>query len=131
MRKLLATILAFIYLVSVTGVTVHRHYCMDQPAGWGVFKNNSAVCPACGMQKSEKDNGCCKDELAFFKNTSDQQGMEATLQLAQPVLAVMPARFTGVLFTCPLSKTDKISRFIPPGPEISPPAYILHCVFRI
>lgn len=131
MRKLPATILAFIYLLSVTGVTIHRHYCMDQPAGWGVFKDKSAVCPVCGMEKSEKDNGCCKDEISFFKNTSDQQGIEAAKQLAQPVLASIPAPFFESIYISPVSETDKISCIIPPGPGISPPACILHCVFRI
>ena len=131
MRKLAATILAFIYLFSITGVTIHRHYCMDQPAGWGVFKNNSAVCPACGMEKNETDNGCCKDELSFFKNTSDQQGIEAAKQLAPPVLASIPAPFIGSVYISQVSETDKQPCIILPGPDISPPACILHCVFRI
>lgn len=131
MRKWPATILAFIYLLSVTGVTVHRHYCMGQPAGWGIFKNNSAVCPACGMEKTETDNGCCKDESAFFKSISDQQGMEAAGQLTEPSVATMAVPFSGFTMTCPFNKTDNRFRFIPPGPDISPPSYILHCVFRI
>jgi hypothetical protein len=82
MKKFFLTILAFVYISSSTGAPIHMHYCMGELADWGLGHNKSKTCGKCGMDKSdEKDNGCCKDEQKFIKNTTDQKVVESSFQL--------------------------------------------------
>lgn len=94
MKKVLAAILAVLYLGTSTGATVHIHYCMGELADMGLGKNKSKTCGKCGMEKSdEKDNGCCKDEQKFIKNTTDQKVAETGIQMMQLASNVLPVSF--------------------------------------
>ncbi len=94
MKKPVVLILSFIYLFSVTGATVHMHYCMGKLADWGLWNNESKTCGGCGMEKTdEKDNSCCKDEHKFIKNETDQKAAEASFQMIQLVATVLPVSF--------------------------------------
>ena len=44
-----------------------------------------AVCP-----KETDSKGCCKDEHKFFKNDNDQKTTDASLQLLQLPVALLP-----------------------------------------
>ena len=130
MRKLITTILAFFYLFSATGINVHMHYCMDKLTGWGVANTDSVVCMFCGMEKTEKDGGCCKDESRLVKSTGDQQVTEASIQLMQKVSDALPASIIeipgiSILFTSPDSYVHT------PPRSAGVAVYILNCVFRI
>jgi hypothetical protein len=91
MKKLFAFILAFFYLTSTIGANVHLHYCMDELINWGVVNNESVTCENCGM---EKDDGCCKDEQKFLKNTSDQTIADGGLQLTPRQITDAPFAYT-------------------------------------
>ena len=82
MKKFIAAILAVLFLASSTGATVHMHYCMGKLADWSLTSENNSSCGKCGMEKSsEKENdGCCKDEQKFVKNTADQKIAETSFQ---------------------------------------------------
>lgn len=69
------------------------HYCMGKLADWGWGYKESKTCGACGMEKSnQKDNGCCKDEHKFLKNSADQKIVESSFQLMEAVgIALLPA----------------------------------------
>lgn len=83
MRQVATTIIAFLYICTASGVNIHMHYCMGEMADWGLGNNKSKTCGKCGMEKSEeKDNGCCKDEHKFVKNTTDQKIVESSFQFA-------------------------------------------------
>ena len=88
MKKILAAILAFIYLSTSMGATLHLHYCMDKLVSWGFLDQESKDCSFCLMPK--KDNhqqflsekkGCCKDEHKLIKTDKDQKIIPAELQL--------------------------------------------------
>ena len=97
MKKILAVILAVIYLGTSTGATVHMHYCMGKLADWGLGHNKSKTCGECGMEKSEeKDNGCCKDEHKFVKNDSDQKIAEAGFQMMQLASVALQVSFVEI-----------------------------------
>jgi hypothetical protein len=97
MKKILAAILAVIYLGTSTGATVHMHYCMGKLADWGLGHNKSKTCGECGMEKSEeKDNGCCKDEHKFVKNDGDQKIAEAGFQMMQLASVALPVSFVEI-----------------------------------
>lgn len=72
MKKFLISILAFVYLVSIVGVTIQQHYCMNKPVGWSFFQQDKDMCDKCGMGKNGQQNGCCKDVKIKAKNWNDQ-----------------------------------------------------------
>jgi hypothetical protein len=71
-KKFLISIVAFVYLLSITGVTIQQHYCMDKLVGLSFFQQDKDMCGKCGMEKSEKQDGCCKDVTIKVKNWNDQ-----------------------------------------------------------
>jgi hypothetical protein len=80
MKKILATILAFIYLSTSMGATIHLHYCMGKLASWGLIDHESKNCMQCGMMmKSSSSQGmsakmdCCRDEHKQLKTDKDQK----------------------------------------------------------
>lgn len=98
MKKLLAISFALLYLVSSAGATINLHFCMGELADWTVGKEESKICGGCGMEKAqESDNGCCRDEQQFIKNSSDQKAIDISFQLLtwqQEAPAVMPFPYT-------------------------------------
>jgi hypothetical protein len=83
MKKVLATILACIYLSSSMGATIHLHYCMGKLASWGLINHESKNCARCGMIKKSPSSqnaqnmaakmNCCRDEHKQIKTDSDQK----------------------------------------------------------
>jgi len=80
MKKVLATILAFVYLSSSMGATIHLHYCMGKLASWGLIDHESKNCAQCGMVKKPSTSqcmatnmDCCKDEHKQIKTDKDQK----------------------------------------------------------
>jgi hypothetical protein len=80
MKKILATILAFVYLSSSMGATIHLHYCMGKLASWGLIDHENKNCVQCGMVKKTltpqcmaAKMGCCKDEHKQIKTDKDQK----------------------------------------------------------
>ena len=80
MKKLLTTILAFLYLSTSMGATIHLHYCMGKLASWGLINHESKNCAKCGMVKKtaasqsvEAKMNCCKDEHKQIKTDKDQK----------------------------------------------------------
>lgn len=128
MKKVLASLLAILYLTSAVGATIHLHYCMDKLINWSLTKSDEDKCDKCGM---EKDGGCCKDEQEFVKNTIDQNIAESAVQSIQ-VLS------TATLFSFIYTSEDNFSSPIEKYPICHAPPliiageiYILNCVFRI
>src|SRR4030095_11263714 len=79
MKKILATILAFVYLSSSMGATVHLHYCMGKLASWSLIDHESKNCTQCGMVKKASSQylatqmDCCRDEHKQIKTDKDQK----------------------------------------------------------
>jgi len=80
MKKVLATILAFVYLSSSIGATIHLHYCMGKLASWGLINHERKNCARCGMIKKNPSSenmsakmNCCRDEHKQIKTDSDQK----------------------------------------------------------
>jgi hypothetical protein len=80
MKKVLATILAFVYLSSSLGATIHLHYCMGKLASWGLIDHESKKCPECGMVKKTSGpqcvaakTDCCRDEHKQINTDKDQK----------------------------------------------------------
>ena len=132
MKKFITAILAFLYIGTSTGATVHMHYCMGKIADWGIVQNDSKTCGKCGMEKTDsKDNGCCKDEHKFFKDDTAQKITESNLQIFQLLSAALPASYIELHNIEFPSVTEENSISHAP-PRTNPVAvYIRNCVFLI
>lgn len=131
MKKFLVAILAFTYLSTATGATVHLHYCMGKLVSWALWHNDkeSKNCSKCGMNKAAK-NGCCKDEHKIIKIDKDQKLSESSFKTFQLIDAVQPL-FTGVthIFIPTISEENPVSNAPPESKQVA--IYIRNCVFRI
>lgn len=133
MKKFITFILALLYLGSSNGATIHLHYCMGEVAGWGLTERSSNTCGKCGMEKiAKKANDCCKDEMKFIKNDSDQKtsgGIAFTFLSLEPFIAV-PAftNFIAPLFSS-LTEENPTNNAPPRGLPVA--TYILHSSFLI
>ncbi len=132
MKKLGVSILLLVYFVSITGATVHMHYCMGKLADWSLVKSKSDICSRCGMEKSQnQSNGCCKDVQKLVKTDHDQKTPEQPVQfvkLLQQQAQIPGWEFSGILYTTP--------RFTYPVCHAPPQTgnetvYILNCTFLI
>ena len=127
MKKILASILAVLYLTSSVGATVHLHYCMDKLIKWSLIRDDGDKCDKCGM---EKDGDCCKDENKLVKSSTDQNIASSAVQYIQ-ILSVA----TTIDFITPENHSTSLIEEYPichAPPLLSTwDIYILNCVFRI
>ena len=137
-KKFVTTILAFVYLSSSMGATIHLHYCMGKLFSWSLVENGSKNCGACGMPKdgtsghcmSFKDS-CCKDSEAHFQLDKDQKTTEAAYTFSGLSFAALP-------ITASIFHESYVVSYItgypttnaPPEPD-KVPVFIRNCTFRI
>jgi hypothetical protein len=52
MKKVLVTILAFVYLTISSGASINIHYCMEKLMNWDLTnkQNIQSKCSICGME---------------------------------------------------------------------------------
>lgn len=138
MKKVLLTILAFIYLSTSMGATVHLHYCMGKLASWSLSNHESKQCAFCGMPKPSADkncvivrDNCCKDEQKQVKADQDQKAVQSEFQFfklyptASEVhhLVLYDSRISSLAIEYP--KTNAPPHF---GKA---PVFLFNCNFRI
>ena len=132
MKKFFVTILAFVYIGTSMGATIHIHYCMGKMANWSLDFNTSKTCEKCGMDKSDKkDKGCCKDEDKFIKSDSDQRTAETGFQSIEVNAIGLPVSFFEISFFHFSSIAEKNSRVHSPQRSSGVPLYILTRTFLI
>jgi len=73
MKKTFVFLLAFLYITGSCEATVYLHYCMGKAVSFSFFPDKSLNCQRCGMRKSGKDIGCCKDEQKLLKSDMGQR----------------------------------------------------------
>lgn len=74
MKKLLAIHLLIIYLVAVTGVMIHLHFCGEELAAWGLYEEAQSCCDnACNDTTGEEQDGCCNNKVITAKISHEQQ----------------------------------------------------------
>lgn len=115
------------------GTTVHLHYCMGEYVDASLIQKEEHTCSKCGMVKTKKDNGCCKDEHKTFKAGEHQQG-KLTIDLPQyTIAAVLPAlymAYTEAPYEAMRAKVA-LTANAPPGKPGTCPIYITIRNFRI
>jgi hypothetical protein len=141
MKRFLAVILSLLYISTVTGTTVHLHYCMDKLVAWGLGsgKKNSGGCSYCGMVETAADKNyvkeakdCCHDEDKQVKVEKDQKTVDAGFKLERPIFFITaPLRYNE------LSPTDVFYAVLEYPLTHAPPRagkislLVRYCVFRI
>lgn len=125
MRKLLTIFLAFVYLVTTSGIVISTHYCMGEVKGHAFGQNNDHLCNTCGMT----NEGCCHDDLSILKVNDDHQQVYTGIVLPSWDLYPVHADIIDS-YRLPTFKNIDFAQ----GP--APPAYKLDrqamfCVFRI
>lgn len=128
MKKFLLTILAFVYITSSTGASFHMHYCMGKLADFGLIKHTSKTCSKCGMEETGK--GCCRHEVKFVKNYSDQKTPETTIQFIQLISTVPHPFIMEALSNFPAVTLVNLIYYKPPR-DSGIAFYIRNCVFLI
>jgi hypothetical protein len=131
MKKVLATILAFVYLSSSMGATIHLHYCMGKLASWGLINHENKNCEGCGMVKNKTAShsiaaktDCCRDEHKQIKTDKDQKLFPSEFfkynKLSQAIVLNEPAiqsiKVLSISIAYPNTNApplfDKLPRFI-------------------
>ena len=138
MKKLVTTILAFVYLSTSMGATIHLHYCMGKLFSWSLFDKETRVCDQCGMVKSSKNDhqtsfkeGCCKDKHTHIQLDKDQKATENDYSFPAFSVATLPVAMTQL-------PDHFVAAYIigyptanaPPEPD-KVPVFIRNCTFRI
>ena len=140
MKKFLVTILAFVYLTSTVGATVHLHYCMDKLVAWGLGqeKSNKSTCQYCGMSKSPANKhcgkeikGCCKDDQKQVKLENDQKLSETAIKVAKISGEIISHVFPVHTFKPVNSLPETYPLNHAPPRQSGAPIFILNCVYRI
>lgn len=103
MKKVLTTILAFVYLSTSIGATVHLHYCMGKLVSWGLINHDSRNCTICGAVKNADNTncisakmGCCKDEHKQVKTGGDQKIVSSEWQFLKLFSSVTTVNFQSL-----------------------------------
>jgi hypothetical protein len=90
MKRILSIIIAFTYLSTSVGATVHLHYCMGKLISWDFNGHDSKKCDVCGMQKENgkhpglsSNKNCCRDENKTIATGSDRKTADIEYQFAK------------------------------------------------
>jgi hypothetical protein len=120
-------------MASAMGATVHLHYCMGEFMDVSLIHKEEHKCGKCGMLKTEKDNGCCKDEHKTLK-AAEHNPAKFVFDLAYAQPAIVPVQLTYHCVPFRLTSfSDKKTGLAnaPPGLRWPCPIYIYVSNFRI
>lgn len=137
MKRVVASILAVLYLSTSMGATVHLHYCMGRLVGWGLVDHESRDCVSCGMAKDAPMSGCsvgmkncCHDEHKHIQNDRAQKPVQTWIEwnLAP---ALLPLPVSGSIV--PMAIAPAIDRPVANGPPLVGlvAIFLRNCNFRI
>ena len=130
MKKVFAILLAVIYLVSVSGMSLHFHYCMGKMQNWSIgYDTSKDDCPVCGMTQKK---GCCEDKHHSIQ--TDKQYSSSTVSIGISRIIVEPLHHSEQP-----TLLNNFSNFIshsylanaPPGRMQNIPIFIQNCNYRI
>jgi hypothetical protein len=123
-KKLFVILVAIVYGVSASGMTLQLHYCC------GKLKNVDLSLPTpkeCGMEHKMGSKPCCETKLVA--DNSDEHYY--TDHTAAPVFTpAEPTRPYRLAYIQALPATTTVAKTVPGSPPSSP-LFILNRVFRI
>lgn len=134
MKKLLIFTLAFLVLLSSSGVMMNMHYCMGKFTGSSISLsyNSASNCTSCGMEKkANATKGCCHDSKTLLKSSTDQKLLNVEFRLTKSYPIVLfnnGYQFTELKFL----SVNNNSFIVSSPPSIQRlPIFIRNCSFLI
>ncbi|UCJ09639.1 hypothetical protein KTO58_10735 [Chitinophaga pendula] len=132
MKRILATILLFLYLAASTGATMHIHSCMGELVSWQLWHDGAEdKCTHCGMKRSGGQSAdCCADTHVPLKLPQEQHSAEGHVEL-QPAILSLPF---VVYADHPVFATYLFPRSAVPQVLLAAgatPLFVRHCTFLI
>lgn len=129
MKKFLSIILAVVYLVLVSGITLQLHYCGGKLSSVKVtLVDNNHSC-SCGSKTMKK--GCCKNQSVYVKVKGDQKSSNNSIisfDNAKSIALQLPF----IIRNLPLVQYSSIiSNYHEPPPRYSNSLLIFNSTFRI
>jgi len=127
MKRTALLLLTTIYLLSVVGIGVNRFYCCGTLASVTI----TYAAPDDGVNKTSKNNHCCRHENKSFKINDSHVTANATfLSPSAPVILPASAFFTPINNLTKQAIRTVYQANAPPGnPDL--PIYTLNCTYRI
>ena len=130
MKKVFAILLAIIYMVSVSGASLHFHYCMGKMQNWSIgYDNSKEDCPVCGMTQKK---GCCEDQHHSVQ--TDKQYSASTVSISISKITIEPLHHAEQFISLIESSNSTTHSYLanaPPGRVFTVPLFIQNCNYRI
>jgi hypothetical protein len=106
---------------------------MGKPVSFSFSPENSGTCHRCGMKKSARSMGCCKDEQKTIKSDKSQKVTDLVASDTQKkkFLTVLTAYYTFSVNTCKPSTVIYYPSHDPPPGETPVSIYLMNCLFLI
>jgi hypothetical protein len=129
MKKALASIVLFVYVVFSCGLIVNLHYCMGTLDSIALFSAQKDECSQCGMPVTDKTE-CCKDEVFFFKLNDEQKTSSVSFSIPD---AKAIADFSFDLIWASIGQQARVKHLNSHSPPLltEQDTYLHNCVFRI
>jgi hypothetical protein len=131
MKKILAIIVAFIYLFISAGLVLQIHYCMGKETGTSVQFAEIATrtCNTCGMQNAK--NKCCHDEVKFIKLQDVHKQVNADYTITAPQATCKEFNLINTSLNTSVDSVSINNHSPPDDDDGQPSLLILHHIFRI
>ena len=130
MKKVFTVLLALIYLVSISGASLHFHYCMGKMQYWSIgYDTSKDDCSVCGMTQKK---GCCEDQHHSIQ--TDKQYSASTVSISISKITVEPLHHAEQYIPqIATSNFINLSSLVnaPPGRFSAVPIFIQNCTYRI
>lgn len=129
MKKIILSIITFLYLAVSSGVAMEIHYCMGEKAGVDFFATaESKKCGKCGMKDTK--SGCCNDEHKFYKLDNAHKNVQVD---QAPLINFVEISTIHYSYDLDWSNTNTLSVPNNNSPPIleNIPIYLRNCLFRI
>jgi hypothetical protein len=129
-KRVIATILSVLYLVTSSGATIDFHYCIGKFIGLDISLPTNSKCSNCGMAK-QNQKGCCNDKQQTLQVKKDHVLAQQVNTVSNNRLQYFTTQYSSLVN---LYATEHIissySANNPPGLNTISP-FIFNCVFRI
>jgi hypothetical protein len=122
----------FLYLLAVSGVLIHTHYCGKQLESWQVYAKADGCKDDVCSDNPDMEKGCCKDKVVVAKVNTDQTLVSFfQLQLSPALLPEQPQYCTTRNTVALVSQKSVLHRpNAPPGRWQNIPLFKLHKQFK-
>lgn len=127
MKKVIALILALVYITASSGVVLRVHYCMGKVSSVSVQSVKQNICK-CGM--NAEDSRCCHSEFKVVKLNNLHNDISSSLHFQIP-LTLVSNNISLIDINKTYSSDIQKALLNPSPPGYSEKIYLTNRVFRI